>query len=433
MDESGKKYMKKYVDQNVYDALVERINFIFDEFVCVCISFSGGKDSSVLLQIVNKIALERGRTYDVMYIDLEAGYQMTADHVEELKLLSNINKFYHFCLPFTEFNNVSIFAPSWTVWNPKKKDLWIKPMPKDAITIDTVDPELFKQGDEWEELLNQFPVWLKKQYGVDKVACLLGLRADESLNRFRSVAFAKNMYQDINWSTKMRKGVYNFSPIYDWHTEDIWTAVGKFNLAYNKVYEYMWKNGLKISLQRICQPFGQEQKAGLDQFALIEPQTWTRIVNRVSGVNFGSLYCKTSLLGHNGSEKPDHLNWQQYAIFLLESIEIYSPLLTRHYVRKLKILFDYVFQKEGLKIEDIQESHEKGKKYNSEKEWLSWERIARTIEKNDFQCGGLQYGLTNADRDEMILLQKSFGKFLGIENYKMKSMQKLAKELGYEE
>lgn len=432
MDESGKKY-KKYVDQNVYDALIERLHFIFDEFEVVCISFSGGKDSSVLLQIVNQVAIERNRTYDVMYIDLEAGYKMTADHIDELKVLSNINEFYHFCLPFTEFNGVSIFAPSWTVWNPHKKDLWIKPMPADAIHIDNVDPALFKKGDEWEELLNNFPVWLKDKYKVDKVACLLGLRADESLFRFKSVAFAKNMYKDKNWSTKMRKGVYNFSPIYDWHTMDIWTAVARFGLKYNHVYEYMWKNGLAISQQRICQPFGQEQKAGLDQFALIEPETWTRIVNRVSGVNFGSLYCKTSLLGHNGTEKADHMSWEEYAIFLLESIEIYSPLLTRHYVRKLRILFDYVFEKEGLKISNINESHEKGVRFNSEKEWLSWERIARTIEKNDFQCGGLQYGLTNADRDEMILLQKSFGKFLGIENYQMKSMQKLAKELGYEQ
>ncbi|MEM1123328.1 MAG: DUF3440 domain-containing protein [Bacteroidota bacterium] len=431
MDESRKEFVKKYIDKNVYESLIERIHFIFDEFERPCISVSGGKDSSLLFQIMNQIAKERNRAFDAMYIDLEAGYKMTAIHMEELKAMHYKGDFYHFCLPITEFNGLSIFQPAWTVWNPKKKDLWIKPMPDDAITIDSVDPELFKKGDEWEELLSNFPVWLKKKHGLKKVACLLGLRADESLNRFRSVAFAKNMYQDINWSTKMRKDVYNFSPIYDWRTEDIWTAVGQLGLRYNEVYELMWKNGISIHDQRICQPFGQEQKAGLDQFALIEPETWVKIVERVGGVNFGAIYCKTSLLGHNGSQKPEHLTWQEYAIFLLETMEIYSPLLTRHYVRKLNILFDYIKTEEGMQIKDIQESHERIK-FKNNQEWLSWERIAKTIEKNDFQCGGLQYGLTNADRDEMILLQKEFGKFLGIENYKIKSMQKLAKELGYE-
>ena len=34
--------MKKYLEKNVYEATMERIKFIFDEFDNVLVSFSGG-------------------------------------------------------------------------------------------------------------------------------------------------------------------------------------------------------------------------------------------------------------------------------------------------------------------------------------------------------------------------------------------------------
>src|SRR5690606_34699963 len=91
--------MKKYLNKNVYTALKERIHYLFDEFQAVYVSFSGGKDSSVLLQIVNKIAAERHRSFDVFFFDFEAQYSATIDHINELKKLPQIGKFYHFCLP----------------------------------------------------------------------------------------------------------------------------------------------------------------------------------------------------------------------------------------------------------------------------------------------------------------------------------------------
>ena len=43
--------MKIYLNKNVYDSAIERINFIFDEFKNVIVSFSGGKDSTVILNL----------------------------------------------------------------------------------------------------------------------------------------------------------------------------------------------------------------------------------------------------------------------------------------------------------------------------------------------------------------------------------------------
>ena len=43
---------KRYLQQNVYQALLERLHFIFHEFDVVYVSFSGGKDSGLLLNIL---------------------------------------------------------------------------------------------------------------------------------------------------------------------------------------------------------------------------------------------------------------------------------------------------------------------------------------------------------------------------------------------
>lgn len=424
--------MKIYNDQNVYEAFLGRANCILDEFETVCLSFSGGKDSSVMLQLFNRVAKDRNRVFDVMFIDFEAQYEATIAHVEELKGLSQIRDFYHFCLPLeNEDNASSILRPTWTPWDPKEKHLWVRQMPEDAIHIGNVDPEIFREGQEWEHLLVQFPRWLMKRDGNDKLACMVGIRTDESFHRFRSIAFGKNRYQEMNWSTDMGKGVYNFYPIYDWSTEDIWHAVNCFDLAYNQVYEMLWKNGVPISQQRICHPYGNDQRVSLNQWAVLEPETWHKIVNRVSGANFGNIYCKTSLLGHNGTEKPNWMSWEEYAVFLLESTGLYSEELMMHYVRKIRILFEYIKNEAEIKREDIKEEH-KSKSENLS-EWVSWKRIAKTIEKNDFPCRGLQYGLTLQDRETMQKLKNKWGKLLGLEHYQSKEMKELKKEIENEQ
>ena len=55
--------MKKiYKDINVYDASMERIEFIFNEFENIVVSFSGGKDSGVLLNLCLKYMREHNIT-----------------------------------------------------------------------------------------------------------------------------------------------------------------------------------------------------------------------------------------------------------------------------------------------------------------------------------------------------------------------------------
>jgi predicted phosphoadenosine phosphosulfate sulfurtransferase len=406
---------KIYLDKNVFEAFSERVNYIFDEFKLVYISFSGGKDSSVMIQLVNEIAKKRGRTFFVYYVDLEAQYTATINHVYELKQLSQIEKFYHLCLPMSLTNASSILQPKWTCWDKNVKEKWVRDMPDDCINIDNHDfGDYYFEGIEFEQFMKKFPAYLMKKHNENKIAGLVGIRSDESLNRFRAIAFGKNIYKDKKWTTDNGNGYYSIYPIYDWKTQDIWGATFKFSLKYNKVYEMMLKNGVGIHEQRICHPYGADQRVSLNQWAAIEPKTWDKIVNRVSGTNFGNIYCKTSLLGHNGTEKPKHLTWQEYSIFLLESIGMYSPTLMNHYVRKLKIYFKYYKDNYNLKIKDIPD-YRTPKEAKEHGKGIHWKKIAKCLEKNDFACTSLSYGLTNDDIEDAKKLKKEWKDSLGIQ------------------
>lgn len=50
--------MKYYSKENVYDAALSRIRYLFDEFDNVVVGFSGGKDSTICLQLSLIVAEE---------------------------------------------------------------------------------------------------------------------------------------------------------------------------------------------------------------------------------------------------------------------------------------------------------------------------------------------------------------------------------------
>jgi predicted phosphoadenosine phosphosulfate sulfurtransferase len=427
---------KIYKDQNVLDAAFERFEIMFQNFDNIYLSVSGGKDSSVMLQLCAMVARKMKRKFSILFVDLEAQYKATIEHVEELRndYKDVIDRFYWVCLPLSLRNAVSVIQPKWICWDENDKKKWVRDMPKGKDVINTKklpkDWDWFEKGMEFEDFILYFGKWFSEKNGP--TAAGIGIRTNESFNRFRTiVSEKKTRFNNYGWTTQIKiQGnpidIYNFYPLYDWETEDVWGAVAKLDLKFNQIYELMYKNGLSIHEQRLCQPYGDDQRNGLDQFRALEPETWEKVVNRVHGVNFGNIYARTSLLGNIKSEKPDSMSWEQYAVFLLESLGLYAPELRDHYYRKIKKFFQW-YEKQGISINDVKD--EDDRKLESAKKVASWRRIARAIEKNDFWMKGLSFSQTKSDVQKLYCLKKKYKNIIFGKDTNDKHLKQIAEEM----
>ncbi len=424
---SGKTYLK----QNVYDAANERIKMVFNEFEKVCVSFSAGKDSSVVLNLTLDYMRKHGikQKIGVLLIDLEGQYQETIQHAQRM-FEENADLIIPFwvCLPINLRNAVSVYQPFWCCWEPGLEEKWIRPFPDfPAITQQGYFP-FYRYRMEFEEFVPEFSKWFSEG---KKTACLVGIRSDESLNRYRTiVSDSKETYRGFGWTTKMFEDIYNVYPIYDWRTEDIWTANGKNDWPYNKLYDLFYKAGVGIHDMRICQPYGDDQRISLDMFRVIEPETWAKVVNRVSGANFGNIYCGTKAIGYREVQLPEGHTWKSYTKLLLSSL----PPETRENYTTRFIRFMRYWHKNGCGLpddvldalptsavvtKDLTNRGHKNKKIvrykriedsaegNIESKHFAptWRRMAMCILKNDHLCKGLSFGQTKhqAERQKQLI------------------------------
>lgn len=373
---------KKYLDISVLEASKKRISQVFDTFEKYYISFSGGKDSTVMTHLVMEEAIKRGKKVALLIIDLEAQYTHTIDHLEEIvdKYKDHI-ELHWFCGELLLRNAVSDFQPKWVCWDEENKDIWVRDKPKLASDLSQYDFYVPKM--EFEEFMVLFGKW----YGEGKLTGgFIGIRSDESLHRYRAIVSNKAdlMYNGYKWTTKISNNLFNVYPIYDWRTEDIWVFHSKNkHLEHNKIYDMMTMAGVKLSNQRLCQPFGDDQKRGLWLYHILEAATWYKLLNRVSGVNSGTLYIQErgNINGYNDITKPENHTWESYTNYLLKSL----PVTMRQHYSERFIKFIVGWKKRGYdKIPD-QAPHSLEIKC-----WApSWKRMARCILRNDYYCKGL--------------------------------------------
>jgi predicted phosphoadenosine phosphosulfate sulfurtransferase len=376
---------------DVLTAARQRVEWTFDNFDRVYLSFSAGKDSTVMLHLVAEEARKRGRRFGMMLVDLEGQYRVTIEHAQRCyEMYADVAEPYWFCLPIALRNAVSVFQPQWKCWDPEKEEQWIRTPPEGAITT-AEDYPWFRDGMEFEEFVPEFG----EHYAQgERTACLVGIRADESLNRFRTIAStSKETLHGKQWTSKVTENVYNVYPIYDWKTQDLWAWHGKNpDAPYNRLYDLMGMAGLSIHQMRICQPYGDDQRRGLWLFHLIEPETWARVVARVNGANGGSLYVQEwgNVNGYRRITKPPGHTWQSFAETLIASM---PPQAEEHYRNKI-LLFQRWWSERGYP-EGIPDEAE----YAVEAKRLapSWRRVCKTLLRNDYWCKGLGFTQHKSD------------------------------------
>lgn len=350
-----KKQTMVYTDENVYEAAIKRLDVVFAEFDNILLSFSGGKDSGLLLNLCIKYMREHGitRKIGVFHQDFEAQYSATTEYVEQM-LTSNLDLIepYWCCMPMSCKTATSMYEQYWIPWQPEKKDIWVRPMPEypGVINLNNHQLDFYHYGMLQEDLYAEFTPWYHRHCGsTGKTICLVGIRAAESLNRWRAITSEKNVYDRLSWTTEQAQDVYSGYPLYDWKTEDIWIANARFGFPYNRLYDLFYAAGLSIHEMRVASPFNDWAIGSLKLYRAIEPNVWGKMVGRVNGANFAAIYGGTSAVGWKNVKLPPGHTWKSYVDFLLRTL----PDETRRtYEEKFATSLDFWAKRGGVLSEE---------------------------------------------------------------------------------
>jgi len=431
---------KVYTDKSVYEAFHDRLCYIFKEFDNIYVSFSGGKDSGLLLNLVLQYMRQCGvkKKIGLFHQDFEAQYKKTTEYVTRM-FENNLDTIepYWVCLPTASKTPLSNYELYWYPWDDEKTDIWVREMPSFPYIINLENNPFgfYKYKMLQEDLYKQFGRWYKDTKGGGKTIGLVGLRADESLHRYSAIVNKKYAYKDEKWITTIFKDVWSASPLYDWTAEDVWVANGRFDFDYNGLYDLYYKAGLTIDQMRVASPFNEWAMESLNLYRVIEPETWARLVGRVQGANFGAIYGGTKAMGYKSVTLPEGHTWKSYTEFLLSTL---PENVRDNYLEKFKTSAEFWAKTGGGFAEDvIREIEECGYKIRrngisnytkdgktkivfeedipddtddvkSTIDIPSWKRMCYCILKNDHQCRFMGFGATKQQQERIKTIKNKY-------------------------
>lgn len=425
--------------RNVYEAALSRIEKIFSDFDNIYVSFSGGKDSGILLNLcIDYIRRHKlKRRIGVFHMDYEVQYSATLQYVEKVfSENTDILDIYRVCVPFKVSTCTSMHQSYWRPWDEEMKEIWVREMPRSAFRKEDFD---FFSDDLWDyDFQMKFAEWLHRYKRAARTCCLVGIRTQESFNRWRAIHSDKNYccYERFKWTRKIADDVYNAYPIYDWRTTDVWVANGRFGWSYNHLYDLYYQAGVSLEKQRVASPFISAAIPSLQLYRAIDPQMWGRMINRVNGVNFAGIYGNTSAMGWYKVKCPKGMTWEEYMHFLLSTL---PDDIRQGYLDKLSVSIAFWRNKGGcLADETIEKLRRMGVEisvgdstnYKTDKkpvrmEYLddidieefrelpSFKRMCICILKNDHACKYMGFAPTKDEKERRNQIMEKYKKYYG--------------------
>lgn len=293
-------------ETNVFDAALERIRWLFEEFDDdVAVSNSGGKDSTVTIELASIVNRERGNPpLRVIWLDQECEFQGTVDYQRHLLNEREDIDFHWYQVPFVLDNATNSTEKFLNVWGPGEE--WVRDKEPNSI-------------HETESTQDRFYALLSELNARTAACVLSGMRSEESPVR-RMTLTAAPAYKWVTWSThapgKWHGKAWRFHPVYDWSYRDIWHAIWANDWRYNTIYDAQYRWGLPTSQMRVSNYHHETSLVALSYLQETEPETWEAATRRLEGINSFS---------HLGEQVPKTLpymfiDWDEYMHHLIDNL-----------------------------------------------------------------------------------------------------------------
>ena len=306
-------------DKTLVEATRERVSFIFDNFEDIKVSVSGGKDSTVIAHLMLKEAKRRNRKIGVFFLDEEVMYQSSIDmvtHIIEEMSPDNVIPLW-LQIEFKLTNATSLSESQLIAWEAGKHDIWMRSKKSYAIKFPMWDQKAQivanrTKGFGFYDVITNFEAC------YHNAAFIVGLRATESINRWRTMC--KNPVQingePIYWGTQKGDNV-SLYPIYDWNFHDVWKYIAENGLKYSKVYDWQFRKGMPINEMRVSSLIHEKSFKSIVELPEFEPKTYNKLVKRIKGIDFAQETGKKSKSFRCRKLPKNYDSWLVYRDFLL--------------------------------------------------------------------------------------------------------------------
>lgn len=432
---------REYLNENVYEALQRRLKFLFEEFDNIFVSFSGGKDSGLLLNLVLDFqkAHYPDKRIGVFHQDFEAQYSATTEYVE--RTFTRIEKDvepYWVCLPMATRTALSSYEMYWYPWDNTKEDAWVRPMPQHEYVINIKNNPMttYRYRMHQEDLAKQFGRWYRIAHGDKKTVCLLGIRADESLQRYSGFLNRKYGYKEPAGSATSSKMSGWLRPYTTGAPAMSGTPIIRFNMIITVCTTFIIWQGLNptkcvslhpltimpktasicigSSIRRSGSSLSAVYGALISVLFMAERKPWVIKISHAGRAYLGIIY---PLFTGNTAGKAQAELYKKFKT----SIEFWHTVgggLEEETIRELEE-HGYNIRRNGVsnytvmknsRIVFIGKIPDHTDDIKSTKDIPSWKRMCFCILKNDHLCRFMGFGLTRQQQKLVDVLKKKYSK-----------------------
>jgi predicted phosphoadenosine phosphosulfate sulfurtransferase len=258
----------------VFDAALQRYIELYEAGHRVVVSVSGGKDSTVAIEMAVLAATMTGRLpAEAVTRDEEVMFPGTYEYLDRMYQRDDISLTWLVARqPIINIFNRQ--QPYWWVFDPDlRPDQWLREPP--AYSTYTTDLDIQSMVTE-----ERYPV---DRDAGQKLISVVGLRVQESMGRLYGLHSAGGHM--VKPPSPKFTTAWGCRPIYDWTDSDVWFAINENHWDYNPAYDVMYRAGLPRHRLRIGPPSMNAAAVDANKIAAAAwPQWWDRVCERLPGM-----------------------------------------------------------------------------------------------------------------------------------------------------
>ena len=305
--------IKRYAANiDVVEAAKIRIRNVFQNGLPVYLSFSGGKDSLCIADLVMGM-IQTGEIHPaqltVQFIDEEAIFPCMEEKVKEWrkKFMLAGAKFEWFCLEVKHYNCFNELSNDETFicWDRHKKDVWVREPPTFAIRS---HPFLKPRVDAYQDFLPRL---------CSDGITITGIRTAESVQRLQNIAAVSRSGNTISKR-------YQIFPIYDWKDKDVWLYLYQKKVDIPEIYLFLWQSGSNRRQMRVSQFFSIDTARSLVKMNEYYPDLMEKIIRREPNAYLAALYWDSEMFGRNTAARTQNERGMEEKDYKTALLELFS-------------------------------------------------------------------------------------------------------------